>query len=71
MPVRGVLDQVELSLGEVLSWREGSHLELNCSPTSKVVLLCGDVTMFDGYMGRRGSNIAIRVANKLVEVDRS
>ena len=71
MPVRGVLDQVELSLGEVLSWREGSHLELNCSPTSKVALLCGDVTMFDGYMGRRGSNIAIRIANKLVDKGRS
>jgi flagellar motor switch protein FliM len=66
VPIQAVLEEVELSLGDVLSWTEGTRLELNCDPTSKVQLRCGEVAMFDGHMGRRGSNIAVRIANKLV-----
>ncbi|MDH3474894.1 MAG: flagellar motor switch protein FliM [Rhodospirillales bacterium] len=67
LAIQGVLDQVELHLRDVLSWKEGSRLELNCTPQSKVELRCGDVVMFDGHMGRKGSNIAVRIANKLAQ----
>jgi flagellar motor switch protein FliM len=66
MAIQAVLEEVELPLGDVLSWTEGTRLQLNCDPTSKVQLRCGEVAMFDGHMGRRGSNIAVRIANKLV-----
>jgi len=65
LPIQAVLEEVELHLGDVISWTEGSRLELNCSPSSKVELRCGDIAMFEGQMGRKGSNIAVRVANKV------
>ncbi|HSR72563.1 MAG TPA: flagellar motor switch protein FliM, partial [Kiloniellales bacterium] len=46
--LEAVLDQVELPLGEVLEWKEGSRLTLNCTPKSKVAMRCGDVPMFTG-----------------------
>ncbi len=64
--IAAVLDQVELPLGKVLEWIEGSQLELNCTPNSKVELRCGDVPMFRGRMGRRGGHIAVQVADKIV-----
>ena len=64
--IAAVLDQVEMPLGEVLEWLEGSQLELNCTPNSKVELRCGDFSMFHGRMGRRGGHIAVQVADKVV-----
>jgi len=63
--IEAVLDQVELSLREVLNWTEGSRLELNATPTSKVGMRCGEVSMLTGFMGRKGGNIAVRVADKV------
>lgn len=65
LPIQAVIEEVEVQLGEIISWTEGSRLELNCSPSSKVQLRCGDIAMFEGQMGRKGPNIAVRVANKL------
>ena len=66
VPLQGVLDEVELPLGEILSWAPGSRLELNCSPSSAVEMRCGDIPLFTGYMGRKGSNIAVKIAGKIV-----
>jgi flagellar motor switch protein FliM len=63
--LRAVLDQVELSLRDVLGWEEGSRLELNCGPNSKVQMRCGDVSMFTGSMGRKAGYIAVRIADKV------
>ncbi len=65
--IDAVLEEVELPLGDVLNWVPGSRLELNCLPSSKIKLRCGDVAMFDGQMGRKGPNIAVRIVNKLVD----
>ena len=65
LSIQAVLDQVEVPLGDVLSWARGSRLDLNCEPNSKVQLRCGDNAMFDGNMGRRGNNIAVRITEKL------
>ncbi len=65
MTIQGVLDQIELPLGEVLNWKEGSRIELNCSPNSLVELRCGDIVMSKGHMGRKGPNIAIRIVNSM------
>ncbi len=64
--IEAVLDTVELKLGDVLNWQVGSRLELNCLPSSKVHLHCGEVSMFTGHMGRRSGQIAVRIADKLV-----
>jgi len=64
--IDAVLDQVEMPLGKVLEWIEGSQLELNATPNSKIELRCGDVQMFRGRMGRRGGHIAVQVSDKIV-----
>ncbi len=65
LSIQGVLDEIELPLGEVLNWKEGSRIELNCSPNSMVELRCGDIVMSKGHMGRKGPNIAIRIVNAM------
>ncbi|WP_421709123.1 flagellar motor switch protein FliM [Algihabitans sp.] len=64
--LQAVLDTVELKLGDVLNWSVGSRLELNCTPSSKIHLHCGEAPMFNGNMGRRNGQIAVRIADKLV-----
>ncbi|MGP1256225.1 MAG: flagellar motor switch protein FliM [Kiloniellales bacterium] len=64
--LQGVLDTVELKLGDILNWTVGSRLELNSSPESKVDLHCGEAAMFNGHMGRRNGQIAVRIADKLI-----
>lgn len=59
--VRAVLDEVTHNLGEVMDWRVGSQILLNATPDAKVSLRCGNVEMFEGTMGRRGGNIAVRI----------
>ncbi|MEE9140826.1 MAG: flagellar motor switch protein FliM [Alphaproteobacteria bacterium] len=61
LDIEAVLDQQEISLAQVLKWKVGSRLLLNCSPDSTVRLRCGDITMFTGTMGRRGRNVAIQI----------
>jgi flagellar motor switch protein FliM len=64
--IQAVLEEVGMRLGDVLSWTEGTRLDLNCGPNSKVRLRCGDVDMFEGQMGRKASNIAVRIVSKLM-----
>ncbi len=65
VPIQAVLDEFELSLGDVMNWQEGTRIELNCAPDSRIKLRCGDISMFEGQMGRKGVNIAVRIANRL------
>ncbi len=69
--IQAVLDQVELPLGEVLAWEPGSRLELTTKPTSMIDMRCGDTSMFHGQMGRKGNNIAVRVAEKATTPEES
>jgi len=63
--LEAVLDQVELPLRDILNWTEGSRLELNAAPNTKIGMRCGDVAMFNGYMGRKGAHIAVRIAERI------
>jgi flagellar motor switch protein FliM len=65
VPLQAVLDTFEYNLREVLTWQVGTRLTLNTMPNSDIKLLCGDVPMFTGKMGRKGGNIAVRVNEKL------
>jgi len=65
VPLQAVLDTFEYSLRDVLAWQVGTRITLSATPTSDIRLLCGDVPMFHGKMGRKGGNIAVRVNEKL------
>jgi flagellar motor switch protein FliM len=63
--IQAVLDSFELSLKDVMNWKVGTRLALNATPQSNIELMCGDVAMFTGKMGRKGGHIAIRIDEKV------
>ncbi len=63
--IEAVLDRAEVSLRDVLNWKVGSRVILNVDAQSDIELVCGDLRMFTGKMGRKGGNIAVRIADKL------
>ena len=70
VPIEAVLDTVELPLRDVLELKVGSRILLNATVNSDVGLVCGDLPMFSGKMGRRGGNIAIRITEKTETKDK-
>ncbi len=62
--IEAVLDTFEISLHDVMNWKVGSRVMLNADAHSDVGLVCGDLPMFTGKMGRKGGNIAVRIFEK-------
>jgi flagellar motor switch protein FliM len=65
--LEAVLDRVSLSLGDVLSWKKGSYIDLRAKPESSVYLYSGDKLVLRGKTGQRNRNIAIQVDESYVE----
>ena len=62
--IKAVLKEKEIKLSEVSSWQNGSFLPLEIPPQEQVTLVCGDVALFKGAMGRKEEHIAIKVDGK-------
>ena len=60
-----VLDRHMTSLKQVLQWKVGTKLLLNATPDSEVEMVCGDIPMFYGRMGRKGDHIAVQIEDKI------
>jgi flagellar motor switch protein FliM len=56
-----VLDEQTMSLSTIISLQPGDRITLNSPPGSPVTLRCGDVTLFEGELGRRENRIAVRI----------
>jgi flagellar motor switch protein FliM len=65
VPIQAILDSVEMTLRQVLEWHVGTRIPLNATVESDVRLVCGDLQMFIGKMGRKTGNIAVRVSEKI------
>ncbi|HUZ72599.1 MAG TPA: flagellar motor switch protein FliM [Stellaceae bacterium] len=65
VPIQAILDTVEMSLREVLDWSVGTRIPLNATVESDVRLVCGDLHMFIGQMGRKNGSIAVRISEKI------
>jgi flagellar motor switch protein FliM len=65
VPIQAILDTVEMSLRDVLQWNIGTRIPLTATTESDVRLVCGDLQMFVGRMGRKAGNIAVRVTEKI------
>ncbi len=63
--IEAVLDEVTVSLDQVLKLRVGSRIMLNTDPEGSVELRCGQAGLFVGTMGRKDENIAVRVVDKI------
>ena len=59
-----VLDQIVLSLNDVMNWRPGSQILLNAVPSSPINLRCGEIPLFVGGMGQKNGNMAIKIDKK-------
>ncbi|MGF1625616.1 MAG: flagellar motor switch protein FliM [Alphaproteobacteria bacterium] len=63
--VMAVLDEQVMNLSDVLKWKVGSQLVLNATPSSDVELRFGEIAMFNGKMGRKGHNIAVKIEDRV------
>ena len=62
--IKAVLKEKDIKLAEISSWEKGSFLPLDIPPTEHVNIVCGDVPLFNGAMGRKDDHIVIRVEGK-------
>lgn len=59
--VEAVLDEMQMSLEDVMALRVGQTLMLKTPPNGQISLRCGGIPLLDGRMGRLGHNVAVRV----------
>jgi flagellar motor switch protein FliM len=65
--LEAVIDQQVMRLSDVFNLKVGSQMLLNATPTSTVMLRCGEVVLYTGAMGRKGDQIAVRIEDRLIE----
>ena len=56
-----VLDEQLMPLSEVMALEIGSRITLSSSPGAAVQLRCGNITLFEGRVGRRKDRVAVRI----------
>jgi flagellar motor switch protein FliM len=66
-----VLDEQTMSLSTIISLQPGDRITLNSPPGSPVMLRCGDVTLFEGELGRRENRIAVRIGREFRDMQES
>ena len=66
--IEAVVDRQMMTLSNVFNWKVGSRIMLNATPDSSVELVCGDIPMYTGKMGRKGDRISVKIEDK---IDRS
>ncbi len=69
-PLRVVLDEFQAPLGKVMNLKVGDTLVMNASPQSKAQLMCGDIFLTHGQVGRLGQRVAMRVEAPIVNADK-
>ena len=67
--IRAVLKETEIKLGEISTWEKGAFLPLDMFPHEQVTVVCGDVSLLTGYMGRKSDHIVIKVEGKAEKND--
>lgn len=65
VPIQAVLDTVEMPLRDVLDFHVGSRIPLNVGLDADIRLICGDLPMFVGKMGRKAGNIAVQIQERI------
>lgn len=59
-----ILKEKNILLRDIAKWEVGSFLPLDMLPHDPINLICGDVVLFSGSMGRKGDNIVIKIDGK-------
>ena len=63
--IDAVLDEQQMSLGDVMKFEVGQTLLLNATSTSSVEMRCGEIPLMKGTMGRTGGNVAVRLTHSV------
>jgi len=62
--LEAVLDELPMSLNDVMNLEVGQTLLLNVGPEARIELRCGGVGLLGGRIGRIGHQVAVRVENQ-------
>ncbi len=62
--LEAVLDEMPMSLHDVMNFEVGQTLLLNVGPEARIELRCGGVGLLNGRMGRVGHQVAVKVENQ-------
>lgn len=62
--VKAVIKETTALLSDVSKWQKGSFFPLEVSPTDNISVLCGDVPLFNGVMGRKEDNVVVKINGK-------
>ncbi len=69
--LEAVVDTQTMRLSDVFELKVGSRIMLSATPDSDVHLNCGDIPMYTGRMGRKGSQIAIQIGDRVPKLPKS
>lgn len=61
VPIEAVLHETQMTLGDVVRFKVGSTLLLNCKPNTEVTLKCGPVNLTSGNLGKVEDRVAIKL----------
>ena len=62
--LQACLKEQMINLKEISQWKKGSFINLEMEKDSEINLLCGDIALLKGTMGRKGDKIVIKVKGK-------
>ncbi len=63
--VSAVLDEKMITLGDVMRFKVGTTMLLDCKPDDEVVIKCGDVALTTGKLGRLEDKIAVSLSESV------
>jgi flagellar motor switch protein FliM len=63
--LRAVLDELTVSLSDILKLQVGSTLRLSAGTDPQVLLRCGQVAMARGRIGRSGDRLVVRIEDRI------
>ncbi len=63
--IEAVLDELPMTLNQVMNFEVGQTLLLNATPNSPIEMRCGGVALLTGRMGRVGHQVAVRVESNV------
>lgn len=69
--LEAVIDTQIMKLRDVFDLKVGSQIMLSATQDSPVQLVCGDVPMYTGRMGRKGSRIAVKIGDRIDKAPRN
>mgnify|MGYP006080966315 CR=1 FL=1 len=65
--LEAVIDTQMMLLRDVFDFKVGSRIMLNATQDTLVQLVCGNVPMYKGQMGRKGNKVAVRIGDRVVK----